>query len=131
MDYAQGNAIVVIDADLQDPPELILDMIEKWREGYEVVYAVRTKRKGETFFKKQTAALFYRLLSSMTDIDIPIDTGDFRLMDRKVCDEMKRLKEKILLSEGSSAGWASNRQRSSMYAMKGLPEKQSTRSRKC
>ncbi|MCY8123265.1 glycosyltransferase, partial [Bacillus spizizenii] len=83
-----------IDADLQDPPELILDMIEKWREGYEVVYAVRTKRKGETFFKKQTAALFYRLLSSMTDIDIPIDTGDFRLMDRKVCDEMKRLKEK-------------------------------------
>ncbi|MCY8660656.1 glycosyltransferase family 2 protein, partial [Bacillus spizizenii] len=94
MDYAQGNAIVVIDADLQDPPELILDMIEKWREGYEVVYAVRTKRKGETFFKKQTAALFYRLLSSMTDIDIPIDTGDFRLMDRKVCDEMKRLKEK-------------------------------------
>ncbi|MCY8784359.1 glycosyltransferase family 2 protein [Bacillus spizizenii] len=94
MDYAQGNAMVVIDADLQDPPELILDMIEKWREGYEVVYAVRTKRKGETFFKKQTAALFYRLLSSMTDIDIPIDTGDFRLMDRKVCDEMKRLKEK-------------------------------------
>ena len=94
MDYAQGNAIVVIDADLQDPPELILDMIEKWREGYEVVYAVRTKRKGETFFKKQTAALFYRLLSSMTDIDIPIDTGYFRLMDRKVCDEMKRLKEK-------------------------------------
>ncbi|NTU27978.1 glycosyltransferase family 2 protein [Bacillus tequilensis] len=94
MDYAQGNAIVVIDADLQDPPELILNMIEKWKEGYEVVYAVRIKRKGETVFKKQTAAMFYRLLSSMTDIDIPIDTGDFRLMDRKVCDEMKRLKEK-------------------------------------
>ncbi|MCY8489775.1 glycosyltransferase family 2 protein [Bacillus atrophaeus] len=94
MDYAQGNAIVVIDADLQDPPELILDMIEKWKEGYNVVYAVRTKRKGETFFKKQTAAMFYRLLRSMTDIDIPIDTGDFRLLDRKVCDEMKKLKEK-------------------------------------
>ncbi|MBU5264508.1 glycosyltransferase family 2 protein [Bacillus atrophaeus] len=94
MDYAQGNAIVVIDADLQDPPELILDMIEKWKEGYNVVYAVRTKRKGETFFKKQTAAIFYRLQRSMTDIDIPIDTGDFRLLDRKVCDEMKKLKEK-------------------------------------
>ncbi|MED4826655.1 glycosyltransferase family 2 protein [Bacillus atrophaeus] len=94
MDYAQGNAIVVIDADLQDPPELILDMIEKWKEGYNVVYAVRTKRKGETFFKKQTAAMFYRLLRSMTDIDIPIDTGDFRLLDRKVCNEMKKLKEK-------------------------------------
>ena len=94
MDYAEGNAIAVIDADLQDPPELILDMIEQWKEGYDVVYAVRTKRKGETFFKKQTASMFYRLLRSVTDIDIPLDTGDFRLLDRKVCDEMKRLKEK-------------------------------------
>ncbi|MGV7065438.1 glycosyltransferase family 2 protein [Bacillus velezensis] len=94
MDYAEGNAIVVIDADLQDPPELILDMIEQWKEGYDVVYAVRTKRKGETFFKKQTASMFYRLLRNVTDIDIPLDTGDFRLLDRKVCDEMKKLKEK-------------------------------------
>lgn len=94
MDYAKGEAVVVIDADLQDPPELILDMIDKWKQGYEVVYAKRTKRKGETFFKKQTAAMFYRTLRSMTDIDIPIDTGDFRLIDRKVCEQMKGLQEK-------------------------------------
>ncbi len=84
-------------------------MIEQWKEGYDVVYAVRTKRKGETFFKKQTASMFYRLPRSVTDIDIPLDTGDFRLLDRKVCDEMKRLKEKILLSEDSSAGSALSR----------------------
>lgn len=94
MDYAVGDAVVVIDADLQDPPELILEMIEKWKEGHDVVYAKRTARKGETFFKKQTAHLFYRILRASTDIMIPVDTGDFRLMDRKVCDEMKRLPEK-------------------------------------
>lgn len=94
MDYAKGNAVVVIDADLQDPPELILEMISKWKEGYEVVYAVRTKRKGETFFKKQTASMFYRVLRSVTEIDIPIDTGDFRLLDRRVCEEMKKINEK-------------------------------------
>lgn len=94
MDYASGAAVVVIDADLQDPPELILEMIAKWQEGYDVVYAKRTSRKGETFFKKQTAHLFYRLLRASTDIEIPVDTGDFRLIDRKVCDEMKRLPEK-------------------------------------
>jgi len=94
MDYASGAAVVVIDADLQDPPELILDMILKWKEGFEVVYAKRTKRKGETFFKKQTARLFYRLMSASTDLDIPTDTGDFRLLDRRVCDELKHLPEK-------------------------------------
>ncbi|PYH27582.1 hypothetical protein US8_00205 [Bacillus altitudinis] len=94
MDYAKGEAVVVIDADLQDPPELILDMIEKWKEGYEVVYAVRTQRKGETAFKKYTASLFYRVLRQITEVDIPIDTGDFRLMDRKVCHEMKKIREK-------------------------------------
>lgn len=94
MDYASGEAVVVIDADLQDPPELILEMIAKWKEGYYVVYAKRTKRKGETFFKKQTARLFYRLLSASTDIEIPTDTGDFRLLDRRVCEELKRLPEK-------------------------------------
>jgi dolichol-phosphate mannosyltransferase len=94
MDHASGEAVVVIDADLQDPPELILDMIAKWKEGYDVVYARRTQRKGETFFKKATAHLFYRLLRACTDIDIPVDTGDFRLIDRKVCDQLKRLPEK-------------------------------------
>ncbi|GKU85209.1 glycosyltransferase family 2 protein [Niallia sp. NCCP-28] len=94
MDYAQGDAVIIIDADLQDPPELILEMIGKWKSGYDVVYAKRTARKGETFFKKQTAALFYRTLRAMTDIEIPIDTGDFRLIDRKVCEQMQNVHER-------------------------------------
>jgi len=94
MDYAKGDAVIIIDADLQDPPELILEMIEKWKSGYDVVYAKRTARKGETFFKKQTAALFYRTLRAMTDIEIPIDTGDFRLIDRKVCEQMQNVHER-------------------------------------
>ncbi|MFF2909586.1 MULTISPECIES: glycosyltransferase family 2 protein [Bacillales] len=94
MDYSSGDAVVVIDADLQDPPEVILQMIEKWKEGYEVVYGKRLKRHGETLFKKVTAKLFYRLLSSMTSVEIPTDTGDFRLIDRKVCDVLRGLKEK-------------------------------------
>lgn len=94
MDYAIGQAIIVIDADLQDPPEVIPQMIEKWKEGFEVVYGKRIERKGETFFKKLTAAAFYRLLKSMTDVDIPVDTGDFRLIDRKVCDALKVMNEK-------------------------------------
>jgi len=94
MDYARGDAIVIIDADLQDPPELIPQMIEKWQEGYEVVYARRSKRNGETLFKKWTASLFYRTLSALTEINIPLDTGDFRLIDRKVCDAMHSIREK-------------------------------------
>lgn len=94
MDNARGQAIVVIDADLQDPPEVILDMIAKWKEGYDVVYGRRSMREGETAFKKVTAKVFYRFLSSLTSIDIPTDTGDFRLIDRKVCDAMKSIKEK-------------------------------------
>jgi dolichol-phosphate mannosyltransferase len=94
MDFARGEAVVIIDADLQDPPELILEMISKWKDGYEVVYAKRIERKGETYFKKKTALLFYRTLRVLTDIDIPVDTGDFRLMDRKVCNQMKSIGEK-------------------------------------
>lgn len=109
----------MIDADLQDPPELILDMAEKWREGYDVVYAVRTKREGETFFKKQTASMFYRILRRLTDVDIPVDTGDFRLMDRKVVHELNKLKEKIHLCAGSSAGSDSNRRPCTMNATNG------------
>lgn len=94
MDNSRGNAVVVIDADLQDPPEVMLKMIEKWKEGYEVVYGKRTKRKGETLFKKFTAKMFYRTLNSLTDVDIPVDTGDFRLIDRKVCDALKTVPER-------------------------------------
>lgn len=94
MEYSSGQAVVIIDADLQDPPEVILQMIEKWKEGYDVVYGRRLKRKGETFFKKITAKLFYRFLDSMTSVTMPVDTGDFRLIDRKVCDTMNSLTEK-------------------------------------
>jgi len=94
MDYSEGEATVVIDADLQDPPELIPKMLEKWREGYDVVYGKRLERKGESYFKKITAALFYRSLRKMTDVDIPVDAGDFRLIDRKVCDALKQVNER-------------------------------------
>jgi len=101
-DYAQGGAVIIIDADLQDPPSVIVDMIEKWREGYEVVYAVRKERKGETRFKLWTASLFYRLINRITGVNIPLDTGDFRLMDRKVVDAMRRLREHHRFMRGLS-----------------------------
>lgn len=88
MDHSSGDAVVVIDADLQDPPEVIPEMIAKWQEGYEVVYGKRLKREGDSAFKKATAKVFYRFLNSVTDVDIPVDTGDFRLIDRKVCNAL-------------------------------------------
>jgi len=94
MDYASGDAVIVIDADLQDPPEVIPEMIAKWREGFDVVYGQRAKRIGETLFKRFTSAAFYRVLQKLTDVDIPVDTGDFRLIDRKVCDALKKVKER-------------------------------------
>jgi len=102
-DFAEGDAVIIMDADLQDPPEVVLQMIEKWREGYEVVYAVRTKRVGETKFKLWTASLFYRLLQSITDVDIPLDAGDFRLMDRRVVLAMRRLREQHRFMRGLSS----------------------------
>jgi dolichol-phosphate mannosyltransferase len=93
IDHASGDAVVLIDADLQDPPELILEMIERWKAGYQVVYAVRDQRKGESWFKLFTAKLFYRVIYRITDVDIPVDTGDFRLMDRKVVDALKAMRE--------------------------------------
>jgi glycosyltransferase involved in cell wall biosynthesis len=108
-DFARGQAVVIIDADLQDPPETILDLIAKWKEGYEVVYAVRAEREGETWFKKTTASLFYRLVHRITDVKIPVDTGDFRLMDRKVIEVLKSMKERHRFPRGMSA-WVGFRQ---------------------
>ncbi len=93
MDHARGDAVVVIDSDLQDPPEVIPDLIAKWREGYEVVYAVRAEREGETWFKLFTARLFYRIIQALTDVKIPMEAGDFRLLDRKALDALKRMRE--------------------------------------
>lgn len=94
IEHADGDAIIIIDADLQDPPYVMLQMIEKWKEGYEVVYGKRISREGETWFKKFTAKWFYRILRRMTNVDIPTDTGDFRLIDRKVADVLTQLNEK-------------------------------------
>jgi dolichol-phosphate mannosyltransferase len=118
-DYARGDAVVIIDADLQDPPEAIPALIAKWHEGYEVVYAVRAEREGETWFKKTTAALFYRIVRRITDVKIPVDTGDFRLMDRKVVDVLKTMKERHRFPRGMSA-WVGFRQI-------GVPYKRSAR----
>lgn len=108
-DYARGDAVIIIDADLQDPPETILDLAAKWKEGYEVVYAVRGEREGESWFKLWTASLFYRLIYRITDVKIPVDTGDFRLMDRKVVDVLKQMKERHRFPRGMSA-WVGFRQ---------------------
>jgi dolichol-phosphate mannosyltransferase len=101
-DYAQGQAVCIIDADLQDPPEVILDLLAKWREGYEVIYAVRSEREGETWFKEFTAKAFYRIIYRITDINIPMDTGDFRLMDRKVVEALRTMREKHRFMRGMS-----------------------------
>lgn len=100
LDKATGDAVVIIDGDLQDPPALIHEMLEKWREGYQVVYAQRNKRAGETIFKKFTAFAFYRLIGKLTSIDIPPDTGDYRLMDRCVVDQLKNLPERSRFLRG-------------------------------
>lgn len=94
MDMTRGDAVVVIDADLQDPPEVIPGMFEVWKQGYEVVYGKRVSREGETFFKKFTARVFYRFMARMTEVDMPVDTGDFRLIDRRVVDALRRIPER-------------------------------------
>ena len=93
IDFAAGNAVVVMDADLQDPPEVVLALAEKWREGFDVVYAVRRERRGENRFKRATAAGFYRVLRRLSDVDIPADVGDFRLIDRKAVDAYRMMRE--------------------------------------
>jgi dolichol-phosphate mannosyltransferase len=109
MAYSRGDAVVIIDADLQDPPEVILELMAKWREGYEVVYATRSEREGESGFKLLTASLFYRLIYRITDIKIPMNTGDFRLLDRKVVDLMNAMPEHNRFLRGMSA-WVGFRQ---------------------
>ena len=103
LDFSRGDAVIVIDADLQDPPELILEMAKKWKDGNEVVFAVRAEREGESWFKLWTASLFYRIISRITDVKIPLDTGDFRLMDRKVVDVMNQMRERHRFLRGMSA----------------------------
>jgi len=109
LDVAEGEAVVIIDADLQDPPELILEMYEKWKTGFEVVYAQRKSRKGENFLKKFTAKLFYRLLSRITSFEIPVDTGDFRLVDKKVVRALRQMPEAHKYLRGQIA-WIGFRQ---------------------
>jgi glycosyltransferase involved in cell wall biosynthesis len=100
IDFSRGKAVIPIDADLQDPPELILEMVQKWREGYKVVLATRSERKEDTWVKRHSALMFYRLISAMSEVHIPKNTGDFRLMDRQVVDTLKKLPEKTRFMKG-------------------------------
>jgi dolichol-phosphate mannosyltransferase len=114
VDYARGQAVVLMDADLQDPPEVVLAMIAKWREGYDVVYGRRRKRAGETWFKLLTARWFYRLLALMIPIPIPLDTGDFRLMSRRVVVALRELRETHRFVRGMVA-WLGFKQTDVLY----------------
>jgi glycosyltransferase involved in cell wall biosynthesis len=109
VDMASGDAVVLIDADLQDPPEVVLTMVEKWREGYDVAYGVRAERLGESRFKLFTAKWFYRLLNRISDISIPLDTGDFRLMSRRVVECLKKMPEQDRFIRGM-VSWVGFRQ---------------------
>ncbi|MFB0527749.1 MAG: glycosyltransferase family 2 protein [bacterium] len=109
LDYASGEAVITIDADLQDPPEVIPSLIDKWKEGFDVAYGIREKRAGESFFKLSTASVFYRFLGKITDTNIPADTGDFRLMSRKVVDSLKNIRERNRFVRGL-VSWVGYRQ---------------------
>lgn len=100
INFSRGKAVIPIDADLQDPPELILEMVEKWREGYKVVLATRRARQEDTWLKRSSALMFYRIISAMSEVEIPKNTGDFRLMDRQVVDTLKQLPEKTRFMKG-------------------------------
>jgi dolichol-phosphate mannosyltransferase len=107
--HAEGDAVVIMDADLQDPPEVVEEMVRRWEEGYEVVYGVRTDREGETRFKLLTASVFYRLMRWLSDTAIPLDTGDFRLLDRKAVDAVLAMPEKDRFLRGM-VSWTGFRQ---------------------
>jgi polyisoprenyl-phosphate glycosyltransferase len=114
LDYARGKAVVVLDADLQDPPAVILEMVAKWREGFDVVYGKRRSREGETFLKLLTAKWFYRLFAAMIPIEVPLDTGDFRLMSRRVVIALRELKETHRFVRGLVA-WVGFKQTAVLY----------------
>jgi polyisoprenyl-phosphate glycosyltransferase len=109
LDIACGDAVILMDGDLQDPPELIADFVDKWREGYDVVYAVRRSRRGESAFKLITAKAFYRVIKALTSVSIPVDTGDFRLMSRRVVDALGRTRERHRFLRGL-VSWVGYRQ---------------------
>ncbi|MGJ3238206.1 MAG: glycosyltransferase family 2 protein [Anaerolineae bacterium] len=109
IDFATGDAVILIDSDLQDPPEVIPDLIAQWKQGYEVVYAVRKERHGESWFKLTTAKMFYRILYRITDVSIPLDTGDFRLMDAKVANVLRQMREHNRFIRGMTS-WAGFKQ---------------------
>ncbi|MGV0024562.1 glycosyltransferase family 2 protein [Phormidesmis priestleyi] len=111
LNFVRGQAVVILDADLQDPPELIPDMLKLWRQGYQVIYAQRTQRKKEGWFKRSTAYVFYRLLKRLADVDIPTDTGDFCLMDRQVVDVLNSMPERNRYIRGLRS-WVGFRQTS-------------------
>lgn len=117
LEHASGDAVVLIDADLQDPPDVILDMLAKWREGFDVVFGVRTEREGEGWFKKLTAKLFYRVIIRITGINIPVDTGDFRLMDRRVVDAVVQMPERNRFLRGM-VSWVGFKQTGVYYKRK-------------
>ena len=114
LDHAEGDAVVVIDADLQDPPELISQLVQQWRDGYDVAYAQRIKREGESFFKKATAYLFYRMIQGVSRVKIPEDTGDFRLLSRRAVDAVKQLREQHRFMKGLFA-WIGYSQKAVPY----------------
>jgi len=114
LDHANGQAVVLIDSDLQDPPEIIPQMIEQWKQGFDVVYAVREKREGEGWFKLQTAKVFYRLIYRIAEIEIPLDTGDFRLMDWRVVNALRNMPEHNPYIRGMTS-WVGFRQTGLQY----------------
>lgn len=112
--HAVGQAVVILDCDLQDPPDVVVKFIEKWREGYDVVYGVRSDRKGETWFKRWSAEMFYKILAHVTDVRIPRNVGDFYLLDRKVVDVLDRMEERHRFIRGLVA-WAGFRRQAVEY----------------
>jgi len=114
VDHARGSAIIIMDADLQDPPEVLPALLEQWRSGFDVVYGVRERRPGESVFKRGTAWLFYRLMRTLTPLDLPVDTGDFRLLSRRAADALVRLREQHRFVRGM-ARWVGFRQAAVTY----------------